>query len=42
MEAKKTPKADLEKRRGLYLEIGLVVISIGSPQKEMQIVLASE
>ncbi len=26
MEAKKTPKADLEKRRGLYLEIGLVVI----------------
>lgn len=26
MEAKKSPKADLEKRRGLYLEIGLVVI----------------
>ena len=26
MEAKKTPKADLENRRGLYLEIGLVVI----------------
>ena len=26
MEAKKTPKADLEKRRGLYLELGLVVI----------------
>lgn len=26
MEAKKTPRADLEKRRGLYLEIGLVVI----------------
>lgn len=26
MEAKKSPKADLENRRGLYLEIGLVVI----------------
>lgn len=26
MEAKKTPRADLEKRRGLLLEIGLVVI----------------
>lgn len=26
MEAKKSPKADLEKRRGLYLEIGMVVI----------------
>ena len=26
MEAKKNPKADLEKRRGLYLEIGLVVV----------------
>jgi hypothetical protein len=26
MEAKKTPKADLENRRGLFLEIGLVVI----------------
>lgn len=26
MEAKKTPRADLEKRRGLFLEIGLVVI----------------
>lgn len=26
MELKKNPKADLEKRRGLYLEIGLVVI----------------
>ncbi|MBQ9416974.1 MAG: energy transducer TonB [Bacteroidales bacterium] len=26
MEAKKNPKADLEKRRGLYLEIGLVAI----------------
>ena len=26
MEAKKSPKADLEKRRGMYLEIGLVVI----------------
>lgn len=26
MEAKKSPKADLEKRRGLFLEIGLVVI----------------
>ncbi len=26
MEAKKTPKADLEKRRGLFLEIGLVTI----------------
>ena len=28
MEAKKNPKADLEKRRGLYLEIGLVVIMV--------------
>lgn len=26
MEAKKTPKADLENRRGLFLEIGLVTI----------------
>lgn len=26
MEAKKTPKADLEKRKGLHLEIGLVAI----------------
>ena len=26
MELKKNPKADLEKRRGLYLEIGLVVV----------------
>lgn len=26
MEAKKSPKADLENRKGLYLEIGLVVI----------------
>ena len=26
MEAKKSPKADLEKRRGLFLEVGLVVI----------------
>lgn len=26
MEAKKTPKADLEKRKGLYVEIGLVFI----------------
>ena len=26
MEVKKSPKADLEKRRGLFLEIGLVVI----------------
>lgn len=26
MEAKKSPKADLENRRGMYLEIGLVVI----------------
>jgi len=26
MEAKKTPRADLEKRKGLFLEIGLVVI----------------
>ena len=25
MELKKNPKADLEKRRGLFLEIGLVV-----------------
>lgn len=28
MELKKNPKADLEKRRGLYLEIGLVVILV--------------
>ena len=26
MEAKKTPRADLEKRRGMFLEIGLAVI----------------
>ena len=26
MEQKKNPKADLEKRKGLFLEIGLVVI----------------
>lgn len=26
MEAKKTPKADLENRKGLFLEIGLVII----------------
>ena len=26
MEAKKTPRADLENRRGLFLEIGLAVI----------------
>ena len=26
MEAKKSPKSDLEKKKGLYLEIGLVVI----------------
>ena len=30
MEAKKSPKADLEKRKGLYLEIGLVVILAAS------------
>ena len=30
MELKKNPKADLEKRRGLYLEIGLVVILVAS------------
>ena len=30
MELKKNPKADLEKRRGLYLEIGLVVILAAS------------
>lgn len=30
MELKKNPKADLEKRRGLYLEIGLVVIMVAS------------
>ena len=29
MELKKNPKADLEKRRGLYLEIGLVVALAG-------------
>ncbi len=28
MELKKNPKADLEKRRGLYLEIGLVVVLV--------------
>ena len=28
MELKKNPKADLEKRRGLYLEIGLVAIMV--------------
>ena len=26
MEAKKSPQADLEKKKGLYLEIGLVAI----------------
>lgn len=30
MELKKNPKADLEKRRGLYLEIGLVVILVAA------------
>lgn len=30
MEAKKSAKADLEKRKGLYLEIGLVVILVAS------------
>lgn len=30
MEAKKNPKADLENRRGLYLEIGLVVILVAA------------
>lgn len=30
MELKKNPKADLEKRRGLYLEIGLVVALIAA------------
>ena len=30
MELKKNPKADLENRRGLYLEIGLVVILVAS------------
>ncbi|MBP3762350.1 MAG: energy transducer TonB [Bacteroidales bacterium] len=30
MELKKNPKADLEKRRGLYLEIGLVVALVAS------------
>ncbi len=30
METKKNPKADLEKRRGLYLEIGMVVILVAS------------
>ena len=29
MELKKNPKADLENRRGLYLEIGLVVVLVG-------------
>lgn len=30
MELKKNPKADLENRRGLYLEIGLVVILVAA------------
>ena len=30
MEPKKNPKADLENRRGLYLEIGLVVILVAA------------
>ena len=30
MELKKNPKADLEKRRGLYLEIGLVVTLVAA------------
>ena len=30
MELKKNPKADLEKRRGLYLEIGLVVTMVAA------------
>ena len=30
MDLKKNPKADLEKRRGLYLEIGLVVILVAA------------
>mgnify|MGYP002623171729 FL=1 len=30
MELKKNPKADLENRRGLYLEIGLVVILVAT------------
>ena len=30
MELKKNPKADLEKRRGLYLEIGLVVALVAA------------
>lgn len=30
MELKKNPNADLEKRRGLYLEIGLVVILVAA------------
>lgn len=30
MEAKKSPKADLEKRRGLYLEVGMIVILAAS------------
>ena len=30
MELKKNPSADLEKRRGLYLEIGLVVILVAA------------
>ena len=46
MEAKKTPKADLENRRGLYLEIGLVVIlaaalvafNVRSYEKEVKVV----
>ena len=30
MKPKKTAKADLEKRRGLYLEIGLVVVLVAT------------
>lgn len=30
MELKKNPKADLENRRGLYLEIGLVVVMVAA------------
>ncbi len=30
MEAKKSPRADLENKRGLYLEIGLIVILVAS------------
>lgn len=30
MEVKKSPKADLEKKKGLYLEIGMVVILVAS------------